>query len=107
MTKATENKITNTAQHWLNEFFNSQVEDPKNPFCYKNNLELHLKYDSIRIKNSSAVDSHGAEVGYYWNGIKVCIFPVHGVTLNIEGLKHSLDLNGIDGSIKMVIIDKY
>ncbi len=103
-----KNKITVPADHWLQEACsieaNSKAKDQKNPFFFDSE-GLYLRYNSIRIKNLSKVDGDGAEVGYYWNGIKVCVFPVAGVALDFKGLDHSLDLNGIEGFIKMVVIN--
>lgn len=98
-----ENKITLTANVFLQEHF-EDPDKPKNPF-FNYDGELYLKFDGIKIKNASAMDGSGVEVGYYWKGVKMCTFPVKKMALDIQGLQNSLDLTGIKGAMRMVIID--
>ncbi len=98
-----ENKITVTANALLWEF-EADNDAPKNPF-FRHEGELYLRFDCIKLTNASLIDGGGVEVGYYWHGIKMCIFPVDRISLEIRGLQSSLDLTGIKGAMRMVIIN--
>ncbi len=108
------NTITDAANDFLLKHLESgsSIVDDNNPF-YNSDTdgELYLKYDSIRIKNITIIhdsmkpNTHNIEIGYYWQDIKVCVFIVDNVSLNnTNGSAACLDLNGIGGSIKMVLL---
>lgn len=103
----TGNQLTDKAQEWCRcHVFNEGFTDKNNPF-YNDSAEglLHLKYDEIRISNFSKVDGVGVWVNYYWKGWKVCKFPVNNISLDMAPAVNSLNLNGIAGSMKIVIVD--
>lgn len=95
------NRITDAANDYLLKQFDGDT-GPDNPF-YAKDEGLYLKYDSIRIRNLSKVDGVGLEVGYYWKGVKMAIFPVMNISLDMAPALLSLDLNGIGGSMRMVL----
>jgi hypothetical protein len=97
-----DNHITNAANEWLLQHVGGGVGSD-NPF-YSDGEDLYLKYDCIKIKNLSKVDGVGVEVGYYWKRIKVAIFPVMNISLDMAPALLSLDLDGINGSMKMVLL---
>ena len=59
------------------------------------------------MQNYDKPDGLACEAGYYYNDVKVCVFPIDGVGIaNATGGKgSSITLNGINGTIKMVIAD--
>jgi hypothetical protein len=102
-----KNKLTVIGQAWVSELLaEEKVTRPENPFIYVDDT-MYMKYDGIRIKNLSRMDGKGVEVGYYYNGQKVCVFPVSGISLDVdpELLADVLNLDGMTGSMKMVLVD--
>jgi hypothetical protein len=103
---STGNRLTEKAQDWVRDYlFNKGFTDKNNPFYNVINGDLHLQYDEIRISNFAKIDGVGVNVNYYWKGWKCCIFPVNNISLDTAPAINSLNLNGIAGSMKMVIID--
>lgn len=103
---STGNRLTGQAQYWVKDFlFNEGFTDKNNPFFNVPEGALHLRYDEIRISNFAKIDGVGVNVNYYWKGWKVGIFPVNNVSLDTAPAINSLNLNGIEGSMKIVIRD--
>jgi hypothetical protein len=99
-------QISDYAQGWVQEMTEGVAqESTENPLFYKDK-ELYLKFDSIRLGNSEC--GTGLVVRYRYRGYVVCIFPVEKTTLHYDpdsrypSGKH-LDLDGITGSMKMVL----
>jgi hypothetical protein len=102
----TGNRLTNKAQEWCRDhLFNEGFTDKNNPFYNAKDGDLYLQYDEIRISNFAKIDGVGVNVNYYWKGWKVCLFPVNNISLDMSPAINSLNLNGIAGSMKMVIVD--
>ena len=102
----TGNRLTAKAQEWVRDhLFNEGFAAMDNPFYNVPEGALHLQYDEIRIVNFSKVDGVGVFVHYYWKGWKVCTFPVNNISLDMAPSINSLNLNGIAGSMKIVIRD--
>lgn len=97
-----DNTITDAANDFLLQRLDG-FNSPDDPF-YTDDKDLYLKYDCIKIRNLSKVDGVGLEVGYYWKGVKMAIFPVMNISLDMAPALLSLDLNGINGSMKMVLL---
>ena len=96
-----DNQITDAANDYLLERMDGK-QNPDSPF-YNDGDELYLKFDSIKIRNAGTIN---VEVGYYWRGVKMCIFPVPNVQIDYLTLpsaaKH-IGLKGIAGAMKMVL----
>ena len=99
-----DNHITDAANKFLLHRFDGDT-DPDNPF-YNEDEELYIRYDSIQIRNFNKVNGVGVEVGYYWKGVKMVVFPVGNIAINFytgpNASKH-IGLDGINGSMKMVL----
>jgi len=103
----TGNQLTEKAQEWCRDHISKDgFTDKDNPF-YNDRSDglLRLSYDEIRITNFSKVDGVGVWVNYYWGRWKVCMFPVNNISLDMAPTLSYLNLNGINGSMKIVIID--
>jgi hypothetical protein len=76
----------------------------KCPF-FASDGKIYLKYDSIRIENMSKIDGKGLNVNYYWLGVKMAIFPVADITLEMAPglLADTLNLEGIIGNMEICI----
>ena len=107
------NKITAPAQIWIDKLFSREFQDMEAkevpnecPFFFHDD-NMFLRYDSIRVENLSKMDGFGLQVGYYWLGVKMCVFPVQDIKLTPA--PHALNggnlcLEGITGSMKMVLM---
>jgi hypothetical protein len=101
---STGNRLTERAQEWVRDhLFNEGFTDKDNPFYKTSKGDLYLRYDEIRIVNFAKIDGVGVNVNYYWKGWKVSIFPVNNVSLDTAPAINSLNLNGIAGSMPMVL----
>jgi hypothetical protein len=95
------NEITGVANDILLKRLDGEV-DPDGPY-YNVDKELYLKYDSIQIGNAGTIS---VEVGYYWKGVKMAIFPVLNVRLDfltLPSATNHIALNGINGSMRVVM----
>jgi hypothetical protein len=106
------NQLTDMTSGWLKEHFDRRGKTgPHNPF-FNMDDKLYMQYDSIRLKNKPMTpkdieaNGKGLEVGYYFRGLKVAIFPVYGTSIDFHsnsGTSASLTLNGLKGAMEIVM----
>ncbi len=102
--------LTPTADKWARKLLlldanatSGLKDDISNPF-YLVNDELYMRFDLIVLE--PGVEG-GVVVKYCYNGEHICTFPVKDMEMSYVGPgmdKPLLNLEGIKGSMKMVLI---